>query len=107
MSKSFGSSTQNADNISADNMLHRKIMKKNNSRLTAGSLAAAALSLSALSGLCANPAYPTVVVGDGALGYYRFNDSLARSDINFNSGSLGAGGNATNDLEFVLGGSLH
>ena len=59
-------------------------------------LAAAVLAFSALSGQCANPAYPSVVESDGALGYYRFNDSLTRGNINSNSGSLGAAGDMTN-----------
>ncbi|SPE51344.1 putative Immunoglobulin I-set domain protein [Verrucomicrobia bacterium] len=81
------------------------------SHLAAAPIVAVALTLSASSGLGGltppSDIYPAVVKSDGALGYYRFNDSLARSDINLNSGSLGAAGNATNDLEFVFGGSLH
>ena len=68
---------------------------------------AAAVLLPVLSGLCASPSYPSVVEGDGALGYYRFNDSLTRDLINVNSGSLGAAGNATNDLAPLTGGALH
>jgi len=60
------------------------------------SLATAALSLAALSGQCASPLYPSVVIGDGPLAYYQFNDSTNRPNINVNSGSLGATGNATN-----------
>src|ERR1041384_912378 len=82
-------------------------MRIPNSTAAARSLVAATLTLSALSGLCGTPTYPSVVIADGALGYYRFNDSLARTDINVNSGSLGAAGNATNDLEFVTGGVVH
>src|ERR1041385_5914551 len=78
-----------------------------NCTAVARSLVAATLTLSAFSGLGGTPTYPSVVIADGALGYYRFNDSLARTDINVNSGSLGAAGNATNDLEFVFGGALH
>src|SRR5215831_7595875 len=44
------------------------------------------------------PSYPAVILSDGALGYYRFNDSLSRSNVNVNSGSLGAGGNVTNTI---------
>src|SRR6266566_3879171 len=68
---------------------------------------AAVLTLPALTGLCAGPLYPAVVKGDGALGYYRFNDSLARTGVNINSGTLGTAGNATNDLAFVTGGVVH
>jgi hypothetical protein len=68
---------------------------------------AAAVMLPVLHGLCASPTYPSVVQGDGALGYYRFNDSLTRDPINVNIGSLGAAGNASNDLATVTGGSLH
>ena len=40
--------------------------------------------------------YPTAVLRDNPLGYYRLNDSLVRSDVNVNSGSAGASANATN-----------
>jgi hypothetical protein len=60
------------------------------------SLAVAGLSLLALSGQAASPLYQSVVIGDGPLGYYRFNDSTNRPNINVNSGSLGSTGNATN-----------
>jgi len=49
-----------------------------------------------MSGHCAGPAYPSVVIEAGPLAYYRFNDSTNRPNINVNSGSLGAAGNATN-----------
>lgn len=52
----------------------------------------------ALSASGAAATYATAVVNDGALAYYRLNDSLARGTINVNQGSLGAAGNATNDL---------
>ncbi len=82
-------------------------VRRSTRSMASSTLVAAGFTLAAFTGLCASPTYPAVVEGDGALGYYRFNDSLARTDINVNSGSLGAGGNATNDLEFVTGGSLH
>jgi len=69
--------------------------------------AAAALAMSATEGRCANPLYPAVVQGDGALGYYRFSDSLARDLINVNSGSLGAAGNASNDLATITSGVVY
>jgi hypothetical protein len=77
-----------------------------NRHLAAG-LAAAALSLVPLSAFCASDVYPSAVIADGALGYYRFNDSLNRTLININSGSLGAAGNASNDLAAVTGGVVH
>jgi len=40
--------------------------------------------------------YPAAVLRDGPLAYYRLNDSLVRSNIQFNTGSLGTPGNATN-----------
>src|SRR5690242_16133518 len=40
--------------------------------------------------------YPDAVTADRPLGYYRFNDPTNRSNINVNSGTLGAAGNATN-----------
>jgi hypothetical protein len=64
--------------------------------------------LSTANGICANsPIYPSVVKGDGALGYYRFNDSLTRTLINANSGSLGSSGNASNDLASVFNGVVY
>src|ERR1051326_8129314 len=75
-------------------------------RLAAG-FAAATLSLLPSSALCNSDAYSSVVTGDGALGYYRFNDSLSRTLINVNSGSLGAAGNASNDLAAVTFGVVH
>jgi len=60
------------------------------------SLAAAGLSMFALSGQGASPLYQSVVIGDGPLSYYRFNDSTNRPSINANSGSLGSAGDATN-----------
>src|SRR5215813_8967633 len=68
-------------------------------------LAATALSFSAHDGRCANPLYPDMVTGAGALGYYRFNDSIARDLSNLNSGTLGAAGNASNDLASISIGS--
>lgn len=61
-------------------------------------LLAALSSAFALTGFAASPTYPAAVTGDGALGYYRLNDSLVRGTVNVNQGSLGASGNATNDL---------
>ncbi len=40
--------------------------------------------------------YQSTVLSDGPRGYYRFNDDTSRSNINKNSGSLGAAGNFTN-----------
>src|SRR5207245_2016858 len=82
-------------------------IKQINGHLAVLPLVAAALAVSALNGRCANPLYPAVVKGDGALGYYRFNDSTTRSNINVNSGSLGAAGDATNDLATFTGGVVH
>jgi len=67
------------------------------------SLAAAALSLVALSGQCASSYYSSVVTQDGPLAYYRFNDSTFRTNLNLNLGSLGAAGNATNLNTHVVG----
>ena len=60
------------------------------------SLAAAALSLFTMSGQCASPLYPSVVIGDGPLAYYRFNDSTNRANINANMAASARTGNATN-----------
>ena len=70
-------------------------------------LVAAALLGSAFSGLAASDLYPALVEGDGALGYYRFNDSLSRNLINVNSGSLGTAGNASNDLASITFGVVY
>ena len=50
--------------------------------------------------------YPSLVLSDNPKGYYRLNDSTARTLINNNIGSLGAAGNATNDLA-SFGGVVH
>ena len=55
-----------------------------------------AFLLLAVSVKCAD--YQATVLSDGPRAYYRFNDDTDRSPINRNSGSLGAAGNATNDL---------
>jgi len=60
------------------------------------SLAIATLALAALS--TARADYPALVQSDNPKAYYRLNDSTARSLINKNSGTLGAAGDATNDL---------
>ena len=70
-------------------------------------LIAAALLGAALSAFAGSDLYPATVKGDGALGYYRFGDSLTRNLINVNSGSLGAAGDATNDLAAVTGGVVY
>ena len=70
-------------------------------------MAVAALTFSAMNSRGNNPAYPSVVEADGALGYYRFNDSLTRTLINVNSGSLGAAGNASNDLATITSGVVY
>ena len=75
--------------------------------LTATFLSVLSLMLPLADGRCAQPSYPAVVLSDGALGYYRFNDSLTRDLINVNSGSLGAAGNASNDLATVFGGKVY
>ncbi len=42
--------------------------------------------------------YPSAVTADGPDAFYRLNDSLVRGTVNANIGSLGAAGNAINDL---------
>src|SRR5436309_5085889 len=65
--------------------------------LFAGPLSAAIVTLLAVSTTGAAD-YQTAVLTDGPKAYYRLNDDTGRSPINRNSGSLGAAGNATNDL---------
>lgn len=48
--------------------------------------------------------YPALIQSDHPKAYYRLNDANARTLINNNSGSLGAAGNATNDLMYFKGG---
>ena len=48
--------------------------------------------------------YQSTVLADGPQAYYRFNDNTARNLINNNIGSLGAAGNASNDLAFITKG---
>ena len=64
-------------------------------------VAATATILSLLNGSAVADTYSSAVTNDGPLAYYRFNDSQTRSLINVNSGSLGAAGNASNDLAAV------
>src|SRR5256885_13149984 len=66
------------------------------SGLLARRLVFTTLMLLAVSVKCAD--YQATVLSDGPRAHYRFNDDTGRSPINRNSGSLGAAGNATNDL---------
>src|SRR5262245_46341265 len=56
----------------------------------------AVLSLVLLGAVALRADYPATILADQPSAYYRFNDSLVRSVTNYNSGSLGAAGNATN-----------
>ncbi len=49
--------------------------------------------------------YPSTVLADQPLGYYRL-QVPTRSNVNLNSGSLGAAGNATNFNVFPVGGGI-
>jgi hypothetical protein len=51
--------------------------------------------------------YQSTVLADGPQAYYRFNDNTARNLINYNIGSLGAAGNASNDLASITKGVIH
>ena len=62
---------------------------------------AIALSLVAISSASAAD-YSSAVLADNPKAYYRLNDSTNRAPINKNSGSLGAAGDATNDLSGVV-----
>jgi hypothetical protein len=42
------------------------------------------------------PIYQSTVLSDGPKAYYRFNDDTGRSNINKNSGTIGAAGDFTN-----------
>ncbi|HYT59113.1 MAG TPA: LamG-like jellyroll fold domain-containing protein [Haliangiales bacterium] len=65
--------------------------------LFASPLITAVVTLLAVS-LARAADYQSAVLSDGPQAYYRFNEDTSRSPINKNSGSLGAAGNATNDL---------
>jgi hypothetical protein len=67
------------------------------SRLKLGwAFSTALLTVAALSAPAASAPYADAVRADGALAYYRFNDSTNRGNLHINSGSLGLSGNATN-----------
>jgi hypothetical protein len=65
------------------------------------------LALPFLATQVARADYQSAVLADGPKAYVRFNDDTSRTLINKNSGSLGAAGNATNDLATLTGGALH
>ena len=73
--------------------------------LFAGPLIAAVVTFLAVA-LARAADYQSAVLSDGPLAYYRFNDDTTRSPINKNSGSLGAAGNAINDLLVFKTGTL-
>ncbi|HTL54680.1 MAG TPA: LamG-like jellyroll fold domain-containing protein [Candidatus Limnocylindrales bacterium] len=66
-----------------------------------GGIVGTVATLLSCSGSAASDAYSSAVTADGPVAYYRFNDSQTRTLINLNSGSLGAAGNASNDLASV------
>jgi hypothetical protein len=72
--------------------------------LAASLLGVAALSWSAWQSYAET--YPDAVNADRPLAYYRFNDSTQRSNINLNSGTLGAAGNATNLNVHLIPGAI-
>lgn len=65
-------------------------------RFLAHSASALALMAVVAGGEIQAQDYPAAVLRDNPLAYYRLNDSLVRSAVNVNSGSLGTAGNATN-----------
>ena len=71
------------------------VLIKMNTSTTPMIRAAVLLSLACVSSMAD---YPSAVLSDGPVGYYRLDDAQGRSAINVNSGSLGAAANATNDL---------
>lgn len=50
--------------------------------------------------------YPSSVLNDSPVAYYRFNDSSLRTNINLNSGSLGAVANATSTNIHLMTGAI-
>ncbi len=75
--------------------------------LTNRSCRLAWLALPVLMTQMARADYQSTVLADGPKVYYRFNDSTNRTLVNNNSGSLGAAGNASNDLASVTLGVVH
>lgn len=73
--------------------------KKQTHRSRTWPCVAASLAMMACSPAQAD--YQTVVLSDNPKAYYRLNDSTQRLPINNNGGTLGAAGNATNDLGVV------
>ena len=66
---------------------------------------AAFLACASLAGRALAADYPSTVLADQPLGYYRL-QVPTRSNLNLNSGSLGALGNATNFNVFPVGGGI-
>jgi hypothetical protein len=82
-------------------------MKKRSSRSHRLPIQLLSASLPLLSFTAFGASYPDTVKQDKPLGYYRFNDSAARPQINANSGSLGAAGTATNiNVRSIMGGAV-
>jgi len=75
-----------------------KILKAHSSLLTL-------LALPVLVTQLARADYQSTVLANNPKAYYRLNDGTSRTLINKNSGSLGAAGDATNDL--VAAGNVH
>ena len=65
-----------------------------------------AVAMGALLPAALGTGYPAAVLADKPLAYYRFNDSTQRANINLNSGSLGAAGNATNLNVHLFSGAI-
>jgi len=79
-------------------------MNRHNTRL---GLAVMASAVCLLPRLAAAADYESTVLADQPVAYYRFNDNTTRDLLNLNIGSLGAAGNASNDLAYVTGGTVH
>src|SRR5262245_25108809 len=77
-------------------------MKQNKTKVTPGARhsfrGSATILILLAAPLVRGADYSGTVIADGPLAYYRFGDDTNRAPINRNSGSLGAAGNATNDL---------
>jgi len=80
-------------------------MQMNTQRI--GTVLAGLLSLPVLMTPAARADYASTVLADGPKAYYRLNDNSTRTLLNQNLGSLGAAGNATNDMASVSGGVVH
>ena len=74
----------------------KKLMKNQRIKFIKQSLIAACFTALTVCGVRAD--YKSTVLADSPKAYYRFNDNTNRDLININIGTIGAAGNASNDV---------